>query len=44
MKFGRSSHSLCYMNGFVYAIGGFLTGPQISGRCEKYDIENDKWT
>lgn len=38
----RSSHGICYMNGFIYVVGGEDRNETLK-RCEKYDINHNKW-
>jgi hypothetical protein len=43
MKIARKSHGFCYLEGYLYAIGGFNSKIGALDSCEKYDIEGDKW-
>lgn len=40
---GRSSHAICYLNGFIFVIGGFLNGQTFTTKCEKYSIQGRNW-
>lgn len=42
MKYGRSSHSVCFNNKYIYILGGFLNNQTISNKCERYDIVNNR--
>jgi hypothetical protein len=42
LKYGRSSHSVCFNNRYVYILGGYLSGQVLTDRCERYDIVNNK--
>lgn len=37
MNSERSSHGLCYMNGYLYAVGGEDKNG-VTNRCERYDL------
>ena len=39
----RSSHSACYMNGYIYAVGGFLNGQVYTTMCERFNISSNQW-
>lgn len=39
----RTDHSLTYLNGHIYAVGS-CNKKRFSGSCEKYNVEEDKWT
>ena len=39
MKIARSSHSLCYLNNYIYIIGGKNENGILSS-CERFDINN----
>ena len=43
MIYGRSSHCLCYLNGNIYAVGGFLTGQVFTDFCERLVISKNQW-
>lgn len=38
MIFGRSGHGICFLNNYIYAIGGFSEDHDFTNRCERYDI------
>lgn len=40
---GRSSHAMCYSNGVIYVIGGFLNGQTFTTKCERYNIQARNW-
>ena len=40
---GRSSHAMCYLNGIIYVVGGFLNGQTFTTKCEKYNIQGKNW-
>ena len=40
---GRSSHGICYLNGNIYIIGGFLNGQTFTTKCEKYNVQARNW-
>lgn len=42
LKYGRSSHSICFNNKYIYVLGGFLSDQHATNRCERYDIVNNK--
>lgn len=46
MKYGRSSHAVCFCSNYIFVIGG-TTGRsdqlQITATCEAYEIMCDKW-
>jgi len=42
LKYGRSSHSICFNNRYIYVLGGYLTGQILTNRCERYDIVANK--
>lgn len=42
MNFRRRAHSLIYFNDYIYAISG-VDKLEMIKKCEKYDINNDKW-
>ena len=42
LRFGRSSHSVCFNNRYVYVLGGYLDGQNLTNRCERYDIVSNK--
>ena len=33
LKFGRSSHSVCFNNKYIYVLGGFLNNQVLTNRC-----------
>ena len=39
----RSSHCMCYMNGYIYVIGGITNKSQFTQKCERYELATDKW-
>jgi len=39
----RSSFAICYVNGFIYVVGGLTNNSVFTNACEKYDIVNDRW-
>ena len=44
MLLGRSGHSMVYMNGHIFVVGGFSEEQEFSERCEKYSISQNTWT
>jgi hypothetical protein len=42
LKYGRSSHSICFNNKYIYVLGGFLNDQSPTNRCERYDITNNR--
>jgi len=43
----RDSHAMCYIDGFIYVIGGISDEEEkktVTRKCEKYDVFQDKWT
>lgn len=42
LKYGRSSHSICFNNKYIYVLGGFLGDQLPTNRCERYDITSNK--
>lgn len=40
---GRSSHGICYLNGFIFVVGGFLNGQTFTTKCEKYNVQGRNW-
>ena len=42
LKYGRSSHSICFNNKYIYVLGGILNNQVITNRCERYDIISNK--
>lgn len=43
MKTRRSGHGLVYLDGYIYAIGGFSDAQDFTTKCERYDIQQNKW-
>lgn len=35
----RSSHGICFMNQYIYMIGGFEKNQTLSNKCERFNIE-----
>lgn len=33
LKFGRSSHSICFNNRYIYILGGYLNNQVLTNRC-----------
>ena len=44
MNVPRSSFAICYMNKFIYAIGGLTNNSNFTPTCERYDIVANKWS
>ena len=42
LKYGRSSHSICFNNRYIYVLGGYLNNQNLTNRCERYDIVNNR--
>lgn len=43
LKYGRSSHSICFNNKYIYVLGGYLNSQSpATNRCERYDITNNR--
>lgn len=40
---GRSSHSICYMDDYIYMVGGFLEGQEYTSYCERLDLKTRIW-
>lgn len=43
MIYPRKSHGMCYLNGFIYCIGGFTEIEGFTNHCERYDILSGNW-
>eukprot|EP00347_Sterkiella_histriomuscorum_P002043 403369692 len=43
LKQKRYGHGLCYMNQFLYVVGGVQDDNQTLDVCERYDIINKEW-
>ncbi len=44
MNVKKIGHSLCYMDGEIYAIGGKTNDKVCTKLCEKYNIQTNTWT
>jgi N-acetylneuraminic acid mutarotase len=45
MIYARKEHATIFLNGFVFAIGGYDgNSKEMLSTCEKYDFAQDKWT
>ena len=44
MIVSRKSYGICYMNGYIYAIGGANHNEGFLKKCERYDVLRDIWT
>jgi len=44
MAYTRKSHGFCYLDGYLYALGGYNDDLGSLAFCERYDIAHDKWT
>jgi N-acetylneuraminic acid mutarotase len=33
LKYGRSSHSICFNNRYIYVLGGYLNNQNLTNRC-----------
>ena len=44
MAYTRKSHGFCYLDGYLYALGGYNDEFGSLAYCERYDIAHDKWT
>ena len=42
LKYGRSSHSICFNNRYIYVLGGYLNNQNLTNRCERYDIVSNR--
>jgi hypothetical protein len=42
LKYGRSSHSVCFNNRYIYVLGGYLNNQNLTNRCERIDVVNNK--
>lgn len=42
MLYPRSSHGLVYLNGFIYAIGGYEQKHIMTSKCERMSLKG-KW-
>ena len=40
---GRSSHGMCYLNGAIFVVGGFLNGQTFTTKCEKFNVQGKNW-
>ena len=43
MVMRRSGHAIIYLNGYIYAIGGYSDGTEFTNKCERYDIRQNSW-
>jgi hypothetical protein len=43
MNVARKSFGICYLDGFIYIIGGANKAEGFIKKCEKYSIADDKW-
>ena len=39
----RKSHGVCYLNGFIYVIGGYNNIEGFLKKCERYDLKKQEW-
>ena len=39
LNYPRSSHAICYSNGYIYVIGGITNNQVILEKCERYSID-----
>lgn len=44
MSVGRSSFGICYMNRYIWVVGGLTNNSTYTRTCEKYDTLTNKWT
>ncbi len=44
MPYKKYDFTLCYLNGFIYVICGKDSQNEIVEFCEKYDVNNDRWS
>lgn len=44
MSVRKIGHSLCYLDGFIYSIGGKTNDKVCTKLCERYDVANDSWS
>ncbi len=49
LKYGRSSHSVCFNNKYIYVMGGtkllilgFLNQQEVTNRCERFEISTNR--
>lgn len=42
MKVARSSHSMVYLNGSIYFIGGYVAQTNLTTSCERYVVAQNK--
>lgn len=40
LNYSRSSHAICYCNGFIYIVGGVTNNQIILEKCERFNVEN----
>jgi len=43
MTFKKFDFSLCYLNNFIYVIGGKSNLNNVVGSCERYSIKENTW-
>jgi hypothetical protein len=43
LNIARSSFAICYMKGYIYAVGGLTNNSAFTSTCEKYDIAMNRW-
>jgi hypothetical protein len=43
MNIGRSGHAIIYLNGYIYALGGFSEEKEFTDKCERYNIRKNTW-
>lgn len=43
MNHPRSSHGIAYLSGYIYVVGGYEHKNVITKRCERFNIEENKW-
>lgn len=39
----RSSHCLCYLDGYIYAIGGISNQSKFTQKCERFNLISKTW-
>lgn len=47
MNIPRDSHAICYLNGYLYVVGGITIDEDgnkvVTKKCEKYNLAGDFW-
>jgi len=43
MLIKRIGHGVCYLNGYIYVVGGKTDDKVCTRLCERYHIAEDRW-